>query len=151
MSDILILGGQKVEKSKKTKWVMFCGTPCRKKKYFFYYLKSFFYKSGFSREFSAFYGQRTVTAAWATRSPWSIIFKNINKFISQLQGVPQNITHFVFFNWSAFWPPRIKMSDIWRKKQPILYWKKSKNFSLATLSFTLEYKGWVSKNYCKVV
>ena len=28
MSDILILGGQKVEKFKKTKWVMFCGTPC---------------------------------------------------------------------------------------------------------------------------
>ena len=23
--------------------------------------------------FSAFYGQRSVTAAWATRSPWSII------------------------------------------------------------------------------
>ena len=28
MSDILILGGQKVEKFKETKWVMFCGTPC---------------------------------------------------------------------------------------------------------------------------
>jgi len=30
-------------------------------------------KGDFSDVFSAFYGQRSVTAAWATRSPWSII------------------------------------------------------------------------------
>ena len=29
-------------------------------------------KGDFSDVFSAFYGQRSVTAAWATRSPWSI-------------------------------------------------------------------------------
>ena len=28
--------------------------------------------SEFSAVFSVFYGQRSVTAAWATRSPWSI-------------------------------------------------------------------------------
>ena len=28
MSDIFILGGQKAENLKKTKWVIFCGTPC---------------------------------------------------------------------------------------------------------------------------
>ena len=28
----------------------------------------------FSDVFSAFYGQRLITAAWATRSPWSILF-----------------------------------------------------------------------------
>ena len=34
---------------------------------------NFFRKKGdFSNVFSAFYGQRSVTAAWATRSPWSI-------------------------------------------------------------------------------
>ena len=27
----------------------------------------------FSAVFSAFYGQLSVTAAWATRSPWSIV------------------------------------------------------------------------------
>ena len=33
----------------------------------------FLRKNGyFSEVFSAFYGQRSVTAAWATRSPWSI-------------------------------------------------------------------------------
>ena len=31
-------------------------------------------KNDFSGRFSAFYGQRSVTAAWATRSPWSIHF-----------------------------------------------------------------------------
>ena len=30
-------------------------------------------KSEFSAVFSSFHGQRSVTAAWATRSPWSII------------------------------------------------------------------------------
>ena len=30
-------------------------------------------KTDFSDVFSAFYGQRSVTAAWATRSPWSIV------------------------------------------------------------------------------
>ena len=29
-------------------------------------------KGDFLDVFSAFYGQRSVTAAWATRSPWSI-------------------------------------------------------------------------------
>ena len=29
-------------------------------------------KKWFSGVFSSFYGQRSVTAAWATRSPWSI-------------------------------------------------------------------------------
>ena len=29
-------------------------------------------KNVFSGRFSAFYGQRSVTAAWPTRSPWSI-------------------------------------------------------------------------------
>ena len=33
-------------------------------------------KGDFSDVFSAFYGQRSVTAAWATRSPWSIKFYN---------------------------------------------------------------------------
>ena len=31
------------------------------------------WKRWFFGRFSAFYGQRSVTAAWATRSPWSII------------------------------------------------------------------------------
>ena len=30
-------------------------------------------KGDFSSVFSAFYGQRSVTAAWVTRSPWSIL------------------------------------------------------------------------------
>ena len=33
-------------------------------------------KGDFSDVFSAFYGQRSVTAAWATRSPCSIFVKN---------------------------------------------------------------------------
>ena len=32
-------------------------------------------KGDFSDVFSAFYGQRLVTAAWATRSPWSIFLR----------------------------------------------------------------------------
>ena len=35
----------------------------------FYFLRK---KGDFSDVFSAFYGQHSVTAAWATRSPWSI-------------------------------------------------------------------------------
>ena len=35
----------------------------------FYFLRK---KGDFSDVFSAFYDQRSVTAAWATRSPWSI-------------------------------------------------------------------------------
>ena len=31
-------------------------------------------KGDFSDVFSAFHGQRSVPAAWATRSPWSISF-----------------------------------------------------------------------------
>ena len=31
-------------------------------------------KGHFFGRFSAFYGQRSVTAAWATRSPWSILY-----------------------------------------------------------------------------
>ena len=42
----------------------------RKKLPQFFFLKK---KRGFFGRFSAFYGQRSVTAAWATRSPWSIL------------------------------------------------------------------------------
>ena len=46
----------------------------QKKKYFFGVNYIFLRKKGdFSDVFSAFYDQRLVTAAWATRSPWSII------------------------------------------------------------------------------
>ena len=34
-------------------------------------------KRWFFGRFSAFYGQRSVTAAWATRSPWSIVVISI--------------------------------------------------------------------------
>ena len=45
------------------------------KKYFFGVNFIFLRKKGdFSDVFSAFYGQRSVMAAWATRSPWSIYF-----------------------------------------------------------------------------
>ena len=40
-------------------------------------------KGDFSDVFSAFYGQRSVTAAWATRSPWSI-FGNFYYFTKKL-------------------------------------------------------------------
>ena len=46
---------------------------CRKKKKmgkFYFFTK----KTDFSDVLSAFYGQRSVRAAWATRSPWSIYF-----------------------------------------------------------------------------
>ena len=42
----------------------------------FYFFKK---KRWFFGRFSAFYGQRLVTAAWATRSPWSIL-KIFNPF-----------------------------------------------------------------------
>ena len=43
------------------------------KKYFLVVNFIFLSKKGdFFCRFSAFYGQRSVTAAWATRSPWSI-------------------------------------------------------------------------------
>ena len=45
----------------------------QKKKYFFWVNFIFLRKKGdFSDVFSAFYGQRSVMAAWATPSPWSI-------------------------------------------------------------------------------
>ena len=46
------------------------------KKYFWGVNFIFLRKKGdFSDDFSAFYGQRSVTAAWATRSPWSIFLR----------------------------------------------------------------------------
>ena len=36
-------------------------------------------KADFLAVFSAFYGQRPVTAAWATRSPWSIVSYDLTK------------------------------------------------------------------------
>ena len=48
----------------------------------FYFFKK---KKMFFGRFSAFYGQRSVTAAWATPSPWSITYQYliiINSFIS---------------------------------------------------------------------
>ena len=43
-------------------------------------------KGDFSDVFSAFYGQRSLTAAWATRSPWSIYFDTTrrNMYVSIL-------------------------------------------------------------------
>ena len=45
----------------------------QKKKNFLGNFYFFTKKSRFFGRFSAFYGQHSVTAAWATRSPWSII------------------------------------------------------------------------------
>ena len=45
-------------------------------------------KSRFLRDFSTFYGQRLVIAAWATRSPWSIVISE-HMIIS---GIEQNET-----------------------------------------------------------
>ena len=59
----------------------------------FYFLKK---KRGFFVRFSAFYGQRSVKAFWATRSPWSI---GIFFFFSQpvfghgLLGHPQSLEY----------------------------------------------------------
>ena len=54
-----------------------------KKKYFFWVNFIFLRKKGdFSDVFSAFYGQRSVTAAWAIRSPWSINLKDLNILLS---------------------------------------------------------------------
>ena len=46
----------------------------------FFFGKFYFFKKKrwFFGRFSAFYGQRSVTAAWATRSPWSIFKKDRN-------------------------------------------------------------------------
>ena len=56
----------------------------------FFWGKFYFFKRKknrfFGRFFSAFYGQRSVTAAWATRSPWSIL-----KQIYQLAEIYQNM------------------------------------------------------------
>ena len=52
------------------------------KKYFFWVNFIFLRKKGdFSDVFSAFYGQRSVTAAWATRSPWSIYITLVQNYI----------------------------------------------------------------------
>ena len=42
------------------------------KKYSFWVNFIFYEKKLIFGRFSAFYGYRSVTAAWATRSPWSI-------------------------------------------------------------------------------
>ena len=48
---------------------LFLEDICKKKIVNLFFLRK---KGDFSYVFSAFYGQRSVTAAWATRSPWSI-------------------------------------------------------------------------------
>ena len=52
------------------------------KKIFFGVNLIFLRKKGvFFGRFSAFYGQCSVTAAWATRSPWSIMTNSIKLYI----------------------------------------------------------------------
>ena len=49
----------------------------QKKRYFWGVIFIFLRKKGdFSDVFSAFYGHGSVTAAWVTRSPWSILSKS---------------------------------------------------------------------------
>ena len=56
--------------------IVFChfqkGFASNVKVYFIFLRK----KGDFSDIFSTFYGQRSVTAAWATLSPWSIVYYN---------------------------------------------------------------------------
>ena len=65
--------------------------------------------------FSAFYGQRLVTAAWATRSPWSINFKSHIIFILTIKEL-RNFLEFSILCKEILWnqiclefPRKLKM------------------------------------------
>ena len=62
-------------------------------------------KSWFSPVFSSFHGQRSVTAAWATRSPWSILFCFSSKkfiFIAKIYQYYSYVSNLKFFCASLF-------------------------------------------------
>ena len=56
-------------------------------------------KTDFRAFFSTFYGQRSVTAAWATRSPWSISNANLSR-LTNLQQTGKNSKHSLYRNLS---------------------------------------------------
>ena len=65
--------------------------------------------------YSAFYGQRLVTAAWATRSPWSINFKSHIIFILTIKEL-RNFLEFSILCKEILWnqiclefPRKLKM------------------------------------------
>ena len=83
-------GRKKQKKRPKNHLFFFKKLNLPPKEIFFWSKFSLFTKKAdFSDVFSAFYGQRSVMAAWATRSPWSISF--------------------LFFSVFCFWPTSGKL------------------------------------------
>ena len=108
----------------------------------FYFFKK---KRGFFSVFSTFYGLRSVTAIWATRSPWSIIciihlpHNCLRTVITQVVAL-LNLSRFLFL------PTR----KLIRSKRNILIWYNSIQYNLIQYFQALKYIQFSNKSPAKV-